>query len=112
MRRGVSVDPTAFRDSLLQTVDVLFFPSPSLGGSTQLCRRSGDRALWDLPFWKVILRRALEGGWLKVCARLLNWGESESSSGNGCQAEDTGDAGGVAGGESLGEASWKEVLEE
>lgn len=83
-----------------------------LGGSTQLCRRSGDRALWDLPFWKVILRRALEGGWLKVCARLLNWGESESSSGNGCQAEDTGDAGGVAGGESLGEASWKEVLEE
>ena len=76
-----------------------------LVASTQLCRSSGDRTLWDLPFWKVILRLALEGGWLKVCARLLNWGESKSSSGNGCQAEDTGDAGGVAGGESPGEAS-------
>lgn len=30
MRRGVSVAPAAFKDSLLQTVDVLFFPSPSL----------------------------------------------------------------------------------
>lgn len=30
MRRGVSAAPAAFRDSLLQTVDGLFFPSPSL----------------------------------------------------------------------------------
>lgn len=80
--------------------------------STQLCRSSGDRTLWDLPFWKVILRLVLDGGWLKVCARLLNWGESEPSSGNGCQAEDMGDDGGVAGGESLGEMSCKEVLVE
>lgn len=34
--------------------------------SRQLCRSSGDRTLWDLPFWKVILRLALDGGWLKV----------------------------------------------
>lgn len=30
IRRGVSVAPTAFRDSLLQMFDALFFPSPSL----------------------------------------------------------------------------------
>lgn len=108
----MSVAPTAFRDSLLQMFDALFFPSPSLVGSMLLCRSSGERALRDRPFWKVIRLRELEGGWLKVCARLLNWGESESSSGNGCQAEDTGDAGGVVGGESPGEASWKEALEE
>lgn len=39
-------------------------------------------------------------------ARLRNCGESESSSGKVCQAEDSGEAGGVPGGEPPGEKSY------
>lgn len=71
--------------------------------SLELCLRRGERTPWALPSCKFSFLFVLEGGWLNVCARLRNCGESESSSGNICHAEDSGEAGGVPGGESPGE---------
>lgn len=74
--------------------------------SLELCLRRGDLRPWALPSCKFSFLLELEGGWLKVWARLRNCGESESSSGKACQAEDRGEAGGVPGGESPGEKSY------
>ena len=74
--------------------------------SLELCLRRGERSPWAFPSCKFSFLFVLEGGWLNVWARLRNCGEPESSSGNVCQAEDSGEAGGVPGGESPGERSW------
>lgn len=103
IRRGVTGVPPAFRDSLLQVDEVLFLPSPSLHCSLEPCLSSGERTPGALPSCKLSFLFVLEGGWLKVCALLRNCGESESSSGNECHADDKGEAGGVPGGESPGE---------
>lgn len=103
IRRGGTGVPPTLRDSLLQVDEVLFLPSPSLHCSLELCLRRGERSPWALPSCKCSFRFVLEGGWLNVCARLRNCGESESSSGNVCHAEERGEAGGVPGGESPGE---------
>lgn len=77
--------------------------------SLELCLRSGERKPWALPSCRFSFLLELEGGWLKVWARLRNWGESESSSGKLCHAEESGEAGGVPGGESPGEKSLSEA---
>lgn len=74
--------------------------------SLELCLSRGDLRPWALPSCKFSFLLELEGGWLNVWARLRNCGESESSSGKVCQAEDSGEAGGVPGGESPGEKSY------
>lgn len=107
--RGVTGVPPALRDSLLQVDEVLFLPSPSLHCSLEFCLSRGDRSPWAFPSCKFSFLLELEGGWLNVWARLRNCGESESSSGKVCQAEDSGEAGGVPGGEPPGEKSFSEA---